>query len=414
MPTKGPIVLALSEESLTERIVRASQRVCFVAPGLYDWVAEALLEVGPRIGWDRVQVFVDPDPFVVQVGYGTEMALKRVCESGAIVRKASGLRLGLVVTDDTAAVFSPMALNIEEFPKTKRCANAIDLTLREANRILDAIAPTIADRNHQESFDIGEAGCEHVAAHEGVVIGKESIQQADLQVLHDTLEQIPPVAPDLARQMWVLNSQIQIIKITFEGARLSQHRLPLKADQLGIEDPDLARRISGSFKLFEAHIDGLLAPLRNDLDSIKEVYQLKPIGELGHVVLGRDRRKLESALNMFRSNLELAQKDIEQAVADELENSRNRLRKLLESKMQVTGMSGASLDRRLNYILSSMKFPTADKVLSKIEFDWSILNITSQMIEKQSFAEKVQQLYGRSIQELATMDRAVAVRTGRE
>jgi len=51
MPTEGPVVLALSEESLSERIVRACQRVCFVAPGLYDWVAEALVEVGSRIGW---------------------------------------------------------------------------------------------------------------------------------------------------------------------------------------------------------------------------------------------------------------------------------------------------------------------------------------------------------------------------
>jgi hypothetical protein len=42
MPTESSVVLALSEESLTERIVRAHKRVCFVAPGLYDWVAEAL------------------------------------------------------------------------------------------------------------------------------------------------------------------------------------------------------------------------------------------------------------------------------------------------------------------------------------------------------------------------------------
>ena len=82
MSTHNGVVVALNEDLLTERIVRASQRVCFVAPGLYDWVAEALLDVGARIGWDRVYVVVDPDPYVVQVGYGTELALKRVCDRG--------------------------------------------------------------------------------------------------------------------------------------------------------------------------------------------------------------------------------------------------------------------------------------------------------------------------------------------
>ena len=70
------IVVTLNEELLTERIVRANRRVCFVAPGLYDWVAEALVAVGTRLGRHQVDVVVDPDPIVVQVGYGTELALK--------------------------------------------------------------------------------------------------------------------------------------------------------------------------------------------------------------------------------------------------------------------------------------------------------------------------------------------------
>jgi hypothetical protein len=409
MFTGDAVVLALSEDSLTERIVHASQRVCFVAPGLYDWVAEALLHVGSRIGWNRVQVVVDPDPFVVQVGYGTEMALKKVCASGATVRKAPQLRLGLVITDDSAAVFTPIALNIEEFPKANFCPNAIELSLAEANRILAAVAPRVACDPTQPSGEISDPQI----AEQSPEIGKELVQRADLQVLQETLKCTPPVAPDLARQMWVLNSQIQIIKITFEGARLSQHRIQLQAEQLGIDDPDLARRISGSFKLFEPHIDGLMAPLRADLERIKEVRGLKPLGDLGHVVLGRDRTKLENALKMFRANLILAQEDITQALTEELETSRKRLRTLLESKMETAETSRASLDRRLDYIVATMKFPTADKVLSKIEFDWSLLNITTQMMEKESFAEKIQQLYGRSIQELATLDRAVAVRTPR-
>lgn len=391
---RGGVVLTLNEETLTERIVCATHRVCFVAPGLYEWVAEALLEVGRRIGWNHVRVVVDSDPYVIQIGYGTEAALRKVYDSGIVVYKAR-VRLGLVITDDRAAIFTPIALNIEEFPKGESSPNAIELGVLEANRIMDAVAPTISDANPGRVPEIG----------------REEFQENDLSSLHKTLKDVPPVAPDLARQMWVLNSQIQIIKIIFEGARLSQHRIPLRAEQLGIEDAELVRRIAGSFKLFDADIDGLLAPLRADLERIKELYSLRPIGDLGHMVLGRDRGKLENALNMFKNNLELARKELEEALTEELEKSRERLKRMLASKVQDPAMSDAALERRLNYIISSMKFPTPDKVLSKIEFDWSILNITSQMMEKESFTQKVRDLYGKSIEELATLEQAVAVKT---
>jgi hypothetical protein len=72
----------------------------------------------------------------------------------------------------------------------------------------------------------------------------------------------------------------------------------LKAEQLGIDDADLIRRITGSFELFEAAIDGLLAPLRADLERIKEQYGLKPLGDLGTLFLEGTASALRNALNI--------------------------------------------------------------------------------------------------------------------
>ncbi|SRR6266576_1461652 len=113
---------------------------------------------------------------------------------------------------------------------------------------------------------------------------------------------------------------------------------------------------------------------------------------------------------MFKKNLTLTQEGIEQVLVEELDNSQRRLRKLLASKIKDGEVGGASLERRLNYIISSMKFPSADKVLSKIEFDWSLLNVTTQMMQKESFANKIQDLYGKSIAELTKIEQAVGVK----
>ena len=84
---QGPVVISLNEEALTERIAQAGERVCFVSPGLYDWVAEALVDVAGRIGRERVNVVIDPDSFVIRAGYGTENALNKVYASGLNVHR---------------------------------------------------------------------------------------------------------------------------------------------------------------------------------------------------------------------------------------------------------------------------------------------------------------------------------------
>jgi hypothetical protein len=98
-----PVVVSLNEEALTERIVQAGVRVCLVSPRLYDWVAEALVEVAGRIGCERIYVVVDPDPFVIQVGYGTEETIRKVCASVCPSVGRSGF--GLIITDDRAESF---------------------------------------------------------------------------------------------------------------------------------------------------------------------------------------------------------------------------------------------------------------------------------------------------------------------
>ena len=70
------VFITLNQEVLTELVRKAERRVCYAAPGIYDWVAEALIGVWDSIEKDAVAVIVDPDPFVMQVGYGTEQALR--------------------------------------------------------------------------------------------------------------------------------------------------------------------------------------------------------------------------------------------------------------------------------------------------------------------------------------------------
>lgn len=388
------VFTCLNVEGLTERILRARRGVCYASPGVYDWVAEALIEAAGRVGWDRVRVVLDPSPDVIRFGYGTQKAIDRLRECGARVRVQEGLRIAVVTVDDFAAIFSPTPLNIEKFPNGPGLWNGITICTDEAERLISAIAPEMQDTNEKRVPEIGQ----------------QEMSERQVENMHRSLRDSPPVAPDLARLLQVINSQFQIIKITFEGAKLSQHKVPIRAEDLGIEDDALARRISASFRLFDPDIDQYIEPLRQDLEKIKKLYDLKPLGELGHVVFGKVRWKLDNALETFKANLDVTQKELEKVMQKKLQEGKERLKALLKSKLPKGEANEGDVDMRIDWMIGRIGFPEPDTILSKLKFDWSVLNISDQMIKKGEFVKKIEDLYGKRFEEMVNIETVVGLR----
>ncbi|SRR5258708_7610858 len=408
------VFITLNEDVMTELLRKAERRVCYAGPGVYDWVAEALIGVSADLGPENVSVIIDPDPFVMQVGYETEQAIRRLHDKGIPVRVQKGLRIGIVIADNFAAVFAPPALNVDVFPSAG-IPNAICLSAEEAGRLLRAVATDNQGNSTPKGLedfaaedDEREDNVPRIAA-----LGETLLEQFDLAKIHETLVRHPPVSPDLERQMRIINSTFQVVKVTLNGVKLSQRKLPLRAEELGIEDADLRRRIGASFKLFETDVDSLTHGFQVDLDEIKRKYNLKPVGEIGHLVLSKDRADLENALRFFQKNLEQAQEKIKEEIRKELDQSKNRLKELFASKLRRDGEDQERLNRRVESTLYRMKFPTAEEVLSNLACDWYIFNLSEQMMDRVDFAEKVKALYGQPIEELIRIESAVGVKSAR-
>jgi hypothetical protein len=252
----------------------------------------SLISVSINLGRENVSVIVDPDPFVMQVGYGTEQALRRLHDKGIPVRVQKGLRIGIVIADDFAAVFAPPALNVV-FPSAG-IPNAICLSAEEAGRLLRAVATDNQGNSTPEG--LGDFAVEDDEQEDNVpriaTLGEALLEQSDLAKIRETLVRHPPVSPDLDRQMRIINSTFQVVKVTLNGVKLSQRKLPLRAEELGIEDADLQRRIGASFKLFETDVDSLTRGFQDDLDEIKRKrLSNTPVRGAGPVLKCPDERR---------------------------------------------------------------------------------------------------------------------------
>jgi len=120
----------VDDQVLKNLISRASERVMFVAPGLRKGVADALASALQKLP-GKVTVVLDIDAEVCRLGYGDQeglVAIKAATEkAGTRLDHQAGVRIGLLIADNTTIIYSPAPLLIEGGSQNPDKPNAIIL-----------------------------------------------------------------------------------------------------------------------------------------------------------------------------------------------------------------------------------------------------------------------------------------------
>ena len=95
------VLVCVNETVLVERIASAHRRICYASPGVHDDVAQSLIDAVRRLGASNVRIIIDPNPEVCRLGYGTISAVQLLFNSSCDARSCPGLRLGILLADDS-------------------------------------------------------------------------------------------------------------------------------------------------------------------------------------------------------------------------------------------------------------------------------------------------------------------------
>lgn len=227
-------VVSLPDIELEGQISCARRRLVVIAPGLSESVAKAIIKKWHEIGRDAVQVVLDPDPEVCRLGLGDLAALKMLHETaeriGGRIHQQQGLRVGVIVTDETTTVYSPTPRLIEAGGQPGERLNA----LRFDTPILDP-AGTTTDCDLR-SIDLHP----------------ELMTPADVQKTTQDLEANPPVKFDLARKVRVFNARFEFVEFELHGLFLSRKRVSIPSDLMGLaKNPKAQKLLRSSFQLID-------------------------------------------------------------------------------------------------------------------------------------------------------------------
>src|SRR5262249_19540775 len=134
-----------------------------------------------------VTVILDSDPEVYRLGFGDQDALETIRAASARnlfdLREQAGVRIGVIIADETTMVYSPVSRNIEAGSTSVEKPNAIVLSGGAADRIAKAAG---SDRGNEAPAP---------------EVGNTALEPAKVQAMQANLKANPPKPFDITRKL---------------------------------------------------------------------------------------------------------------------------------------------------------------------------------------------------------------------
>ncbi len=324
MMNSGRTFTLASDEALVSLISRARHRLVVIAPALTQAVADALSRRFDDLDQLNVTVVLDSDPEVYRLGFGNYTALETIRASSAVnlfdLREHAGVRIGVVVADDTTMIYSPVSKNIEAGSTSMEKPNAVVLSGSASDHIAKAAG---SDRSDQACV---------------AEVGKAALGPAKVQRMQADLKVNPPKPFDITRKLNVFTSKVQYVEFSASNYRLTTRQIPLPTELVNVADDDLEDRITSRIRApfdgigkLDVTIDGDGGAetinvdddwLKKERKRIEDKYTF-PIINFGRVILYTDRDAFDKATKRFQSIVEKYQTALRDALLSNNQNSKS-------------------------------------------------------------------------------------------
>jgi hypothetical protein len=425
----------LNKDKVSALIRGATHRVVYVAPSISQTVAESVVQFLTTHPDVQIEVVVDSDPDVFRFGYGEFSGIELLTLKGISLRKAAGLRIGLLIVDDRAWVFSPSPLMVEP-ERTEAQPNAIAVCTEQAEQLLRSVAPKLAESSVPASVAPADTkqlsldptslpvadrqsivGAEHEAQlplvpKEQVTsempspeIGEEPLEKGDIQAIKASLEERPPQKFDLTRLVNVYHGYVQFVRLSLTGCQLSRRTISLPRDLIAIaRNENMQDRLKATFRLVDGKSKAKAKDVEKRLANLRKK-NIKSLGErLGSVML---RQRKEAFVNEVIDIQKAVQKfsdNVKQQLEGELTKCRNTLVKELSpgvvrnppasllagittrkpTKEQAMKYIGVELDKVI---------PKADSLIKEMKLDCDFKDVTYEMLNDVEFQDSLRKQF---------------------
>jgi hypothetical protein len=282
-----------------------------IAPGLSESVANVIVAKWSELGKDAVQVVLDPDPEVCRLGLGDFASLKMLYDAaerlGSRIHQQQGLRVGIIITDETTTIYSPPARLVEAGGLPGERLNAIRFDASVLDHADNAVDSDLT----------------------GIDLHAAPLGEMDVKRTAEDLEADPPVKFDLARKVRVFNARFEFVEFELHGLFLSRKRVQIESDLLGLaEDPKAQKLLRSSFQLIEDNSEASGVQVSNLKRDIAKEYLISLPG-YGTVILRSRKEQFEKAVKTLEGGVQQFQTQLKEQLQTAIDANRETLTQAL-------------------------------------------------------------------------------------
>jgi hypothetical protein len=310
MDESASSIINIGDEQIIAAVRSTTRRLLIMAPGLSESAAQAVCNKWEILGALAVNVIVDMDPEVCRLGYGDLKAfqlLESVAKGlGTTIHHQPGIRIGLVVADETTFIYAPTPLVVEARSHAPSHPNGIRL----------GSVPTEIAR------EVG-LGSEKQTRR---VIGTDPVSTEDVDAAVSDLAENPPRKFDLTQKVHVFNAAFEFVEFKLEGCSIARKTVRLPSELMGLgRDPKTQKMLRSTFRLIDEDNQSLSGERVIKLKDFVSKQFLVNLPNYGNVVLRANKAEFEKAVSTLRRYVARFQKRVERDLQLAINNNRKAL-----------------------------------------------------------------------------------------
>ena len=390
----------INSEVLCEIIAQTKKSLCYAAPGIQKIPAAEIVTLSENIGPELISVFLDIDENILRMGYGTLEAINLLRDHGITIQHISGLRNGLIVSDDIGFSYTPTALFLEKEQTEVPILNAMRLMPDQIKEAMARLSPA------SKAIALAQAQTDEEIRHIQELVTEiqpEKLNIQQLKEIQENLRSAPPIKFDIARQVRVFQPHFQYVELSLTGAAIQRHKLniPKSIQRIGM-NKELEGRLKTTFDLIDKNSKISSKDLDDELRNIRENLTRSLGKKHGRIIRVATLPTLKERLADLQKKIEAHQKDIKKSLDETLKNSQKMivnyyLPLVLENPPdELFGIFGVPTEQDINNWLESEienTFPTADSLINKIQLEVNYKDVTFDTLNGEDFLKSIKEAY---------------------
>jgi hypothetical protein len=269
---------SVDDTFLATIIGQARRRLVFIAPGIRMPVARALVCALDALPQEAIHMVLDVDAEVCRLGYGDkdlsglDHLQQAVAKHGLTLNHHPGIRIGMLIADDTTLIYSPTPLLIEAESTQPEKPNGILL-------------------QNEVPFQIANACGVGPEGHATIEVGIDPIDEKKVIEVKRDLEDRPPKEFNVARIERVFSSLLHYVEFRIDDYKLTTRSLLLNPELFGVRNAAVVRRLTNRYHLF-SDTDSLTVEIPA-ISQNGEPDPKRPKEKFGALSIDRERKRIK-------------------------------------------------------------------------------------------------------------------------